>query len=251
MKIIYVDDEKINLFRFQVELSKIETKHQLMPFDNAQAALEYAQISQPDIAFLDIEMEDKNGIWLARKLAQMSIPFAFVTAHQGYAIEAFSLFAIHYILKPISAHSINEVLHRLEEIKSKTSSSDFSQQLQLLIQKELPGKSYPKKIFIKRRFKIDIVDLENIMFFEASGSYTLIKTKDGQKHKSSNLLRTYEESLDDHPDFLRIHRAFIINKNCVAAILKNEKKNMIQLTDGTELEISPTLVYSILEILKL
>lgn len=61
----------------------------------------------------------------------------------------------------------------------------------------------------------------------------------------------YEESLDDHPDFLRIHRAFIINKNCVVAILKNDKRNMIQLTDGTELEISPSLVISILDLLNL
>jgi two-component system, LytTR family, response regulator len=251
MKIIHVDDEKINLFRFQLELSKIESKHQLTPFENAQDAWEYVQISKPDIAFLDIEMQGKNGIWLARKLAQLSIPFAFVTAHQGYAIEAFSLSAIHYIVKPITAQSISDVLQRLEDIKAKTSPSDFSQQLQLLIKNELPATNYPKKILIKRRFKVDILNLENIMLFEASGSYTNIKMIDGQQHKSSNLLRIYEESLADHPGFLRIHRAFIVNKNCVAAILKNEKKNMIQLTDGTELEISPTLVYSILEILKL
>jgi two-component SAPR family response regulator len=127
MKIIHVDDEKINLFRFQLELSKIESKHQLTPFENAQDAWEYVQISKPDIAFLDIEMQGKNGIWLARKLAQLSIPFAFVTAHQGYAIEAFSLSAIHYIVKTITAQSIGDVLQRLEDIKAKTSPTDFSQ----------------------------------------------------------------------------------------------------------------------------
>jgi two-component system LytT family response regulator len=243
-----VDDEKVNLLKFEIAISKLNEKHELKTFQNAEQALEYAQSNKPDIAFLDIEMPEKNGIWLAKQLVALTIPFAFVTAHQEYAVEAFSLSAIHYVVKPVSAASISDVLTRLENIKSKTSDSEIERQLKLLLNKHSVN-TIPQKIFIKNRFKVSILSLSNVLFFEASGSYTKIKTIDGELHTSSKLLRTYEEILLEHPDFLRIHRAFIINKNHVVAVLRNENRTSVQMIDNTALDVSPNLKEQLLDLL--
>lgn len=249
MKIIYVDDEKINLLRFEKEFSEINTDHKLLTFDNAEAALEHAKIDKPDLAFLDIEMKDKDGIWLAQQLGNLSIPFAFLTAHQEYAIKAFSISALHYVVKPVTGSAILEVISRVEELKSNLSLHDFNNQLKSLINKELPLE-YPKKLFIKSRFKVSILNLSNVLYFEASGSYTFIKTNDGEKHNSSKLLQSYNELLANHPDFLRIHRAFLINKNHVVGIIRLDNKSKVKMSDDSELEISPTMKESIIDLLK-
>lgn len=249
MKIIYVDDEKINLVRFEKELSTTNFDYELLTFDNAEAALEHCKREKPNLAFLDIEMGDKDGIWLARQLGNLSIPFAFLTAHQEYALEAFSLSALHYVVKPVTGKAIIEVIGRVNEIKSSLALEDFNNQLKALMDRELPVE-YPKKLFIKSRFKVSILHLSNVLYFEASGSYTIIKTNDGEKHTSSKLLHTYADLLVDHPDFLRIHRAFIINKNYVVSIVRNENKSKVKMTDDAELEISPTIKESIIDLLK-
>lgn len=249
MKIIYVDDEQLYRLRFEMVISKMESDHELVTFENAASALEYSRDNKPDIAFLDIEMPDKDGIWLARELATLSIPFAFVTAHVGYAIEAFSLSALHYVIKPVSGKAILEVISRVKELKSKLTLEDFNNQLKSLIDRELPVK-YPKKIFIKSRFKVIILNLTNVLYFEASGSYTIIKTNDGEKHTASKQLHSYCELLADHPDFLRIQRAFMINKNYVVGIVRNNNKSKVKMTDDTELEISPTMKEDIINLLQ-
>ncbi|MGF2414279.1 MAG: LytTR family transcriptional regulator DNA-binding domain-containing protein, partial [Ferruginibacter sp.] len=87
--------------------------------------------------------------------------------------------------------------------------------------------------------KTSVLNLDEVLYMVSSGPYTIFKLKDGSKHTASKLLKIYYEILYNHPDFARIHRAHIVNKNFVKAILRNKHKITALMIDGEELEVSP------------
>lgn len=248
MTIIYVDDCHINIVRFEKELKALQGDFHLHLFEDADAALDFCKQQKPDIAFLDIEMEEHDGIWLANELNALSIPFAFVTSYLDYAVKAFEVSALHYIVKPVSAQSIKDTIDRLEKTRTSAPLEAIKEHIELLQDKERPT-DYPKKIFVRNRFKIMILNLSEVLYFEASGSYTLVKTQGGASHLSSKLLQSYNDLLLHHPDFIRIQRSYLVNKNFIQSIHKNKRKNMVELSDGTQLEISTAMSKDIYNLL--
>lgn len=121
MRVIYVDDESpvIDNFRLTVEgLPQIDTLHF---FKKSEEALKWAEENQVDVAFLDIEMPVINGIELAKCLKQVdrNIRIIFVTAFEQYALEAFGVEALGYLLKPYTREEVREVLERAALMRSR------------------------------------------------------------------------------------------------------------------------------------
>lgn len=115
MKILLVDDEKLQLLRLQESVKKILPEAELFPFHNPVEAREAGKEIQFDIAFLDIEMPKINGIMLAKSLKQANprINIIFVTAYDNYALEAMKMHASGYVSKPVSEHKIKEEIEGL------------------------------------------------------------------------------------------------------------------------------------------
>lgn len=243
MRIIYVDDNKINLLQFQRESGKIANITSLELFDDAGIALQYCRENRVDLAFLDIIMRDNDGFWLAAKLRELHIQIAFLTAYNNYAQEAFLTEAIHYLIKPVQQLGIQEAMQRtLRSKRIDAAKAEMSHGYD-------EYRKCQKRIFIKNRFNTEIVDLTNILYFSGSGSYTHIKTSDGNTFVSSKLLSYYTEILRDHPDFIRIHRSYLVNKYHVRAIGRNKRKHTLRLSDNTDLDISPSLKETIFNLL--
>ncbi len=117
MKIIAVDDEFYALQDLTDTLTKVLSGAEIQSFQNADGVLEYARNNPVDVAFLDIEIGPVDGLQLARRLKKIheKLNVIFVTGHSGYALEAFSVFASGYILKPVSEKNVRKCMANLRE----------------------------------------------------------------------------------------------------------------------------------------
>ena len=115
MRVIYVDDEPLQSENFKICTRELSMMESLNCFQSSEAAYSYAKENKIDVAFLDIEMPVMNGIELARKLKEMdrSIQIIFVTAYEEYALEAFGVRAIGYLLKPYTREDIQKELENV------------------------------------------------------------------------------------------------------------------------------------------
>lgn len=118
MKVVVVDDEQISLECIEVVLNEIDTIEKVDCFSSAKATLKYFESNKPDVAFLDIEMNEMNGLSLAEKIKALcpSCKIIFVTCTPKYAINAFKLHADGYLVKPVSKE---DILHELSFLESK------------------------------------------------------------------------------------------------------------------------------------
>jgi len=167
---------------------------------------------QPDLVFLDIEMPGMTGIDLVRSFPDPNFRIVFITAFDDYAIEAFRLSAIDYLLKPVEADDIVRVV---DKIKKDIRKNENSINLQLhnlekiLMQNNIASES---KIGIGMAEKILFVNIPDILYCEAHGAYTNVYLHDGKKIVASKSLGDFESQLNPHK-FYRIHHSTLINLN--------------------------------------
>lgn len=121
MRLIYVDDEKILLENFQLTVKGLSKIYSLETFNRGEDALKWAEHNPVDVAFLDIEMPVMNGIELAKRLKQVdeNIRIVFVTAFDQYALQAFGVEAIGYLLKPYTREDIERELTKASYIRRR------------------------------------------------------------------------------------------------------------------------------------
>ncbi|MBL7722108.1 MAG: response regulator transcription factor, partial [Chitinophagaceae bacterium] len=210
-------------------------------FYNSTDAYDYIKTNPVDIVLLDIEMPGKDGLWLAEKISKTDVVIVFLTAHSQYAMKAFEVFAMHYILKPITKNLMKELYERYVHLKrtNNLSTELQSQQINQFVNNYVKKDSYPTRIFVSNIKVTTIIDLDEVLFFTASGPYTEINTIGGKKLTASKILKLYADILENHPDFIRVHRANIINKKHVKAILKDRHIIELLMRDGSKLPVSP------------
>lgn len=121
MKVIYVDDEQPILDDFSSKVSDLSETESFMPFWNGIEALKWVEKNPVDVAFLDVEMPGMNGIELAKKLKQIdrNIRIIFVTAYEQYALDAFGVDALGYVLKPCSREEIQKELDKASCMRAR------------------------------------------------------------------------------------------------------------------------------------
>ncbi len=181
-------------------------------YDNGFSGLKAINEIKPDIVFLDVQMPKLTGIELLELLDEFP-KIIFTTAYDEYAIKAFELSAVDYLLKPFSKERFVKALNKVRgnennivELKNHVSET-----------KQLD------KIVVKSNDKIDIIQLNEIIYFEAQDDYVMIHTKTG-KFLKYETMKFLEEHLDASK-FIRIHRSFIINVNEMEKIEKFGKDN--------------------------
>lgn len=178
--------------------------------------------NQPDLVFLDIEMPGHSGLELLDFFNDADVNFSiiFTTAYNQYAIKAFKLSAIDYILKPLDAESIIDAVNRFEANRNK--GMDFS-----ILKENLSGASQSKKLAIHTVSSILFLELKEICFLKGDGAYTQIHSKDGNKIISSRSLKYFEQTLSDHPNFIRCHKSFIVNVDEITEYVKTDGGSLL------------------------
>jgi len=238
LKAIYVDNEQKHLDVLENILSQHPGFEYLGGFDNAPDGLQYLKTHEVDVLFLDVEMPGYDGLWLAEQVKELNVAVIFTTAYTKYATAAFEACAIDYLVKPVHADDINRLLERINLREQKMIFSN--EQLCELKNQYTEECPVPQRIFINFIGKIDIANLSDILYFKGVDGYTHIVMKDGTRHVSSKSLKIYTDAIDRHPDFLRVHRSALINKNYAVSIVResNDNKYSIRMTNGDALEIS-------------
>jgi two-component system, LytTR family, response regulator len=186
---------------------------------------------KPDVVFLDIEMPDYNGFELLGFFREIDFDIIFVTAYSEYAIKAFEISAVDYILKPID---IDQLKNSVEKLKQKKLHSQMQEQIELL--KDSYKGDDIRKIALSMSNGLTFVEIADIVLLEADGAYTTFYLKDGQKILVSKKLKFYEDILSNRSFFFRTHRSYFINVNFIKKYSRSE--NAILMDNDTSITIS-------------
>ena len=191
--------------------------------DGQEALIEIARL-YPDIVFLDIQMPILNGFEVLDQLDTMP-SIVFVTAHDEYAIRAFEVNAVDYLMKPVPKDRFEEALQRARDslASTVTSRTDVRERMHKLLEDVQRSTAYLDRILIREGQRIAILDLEDILWLQASDDYVSIYTSDGRSHLVTRTLSSFEERLDPRK-FVRVHRSAIVNLDQV--------KDIVSLEDG-------------------
>lgn len=248
LTVVNVDDNSGSLKAFEKALAGFPEVRYLKGFSNAEEALEFLKVHEVDILFLDVEMPSRNGLWLADQVKDKNSAIVFLTSHTQYALHAFEACALDYIVKPATHDSIAKILQKHRRFRTAGNASQ-REQIQELSNQYLLNHQAPKRIFVNTVGQIKVIRLDEVLYFMANTNYTIIVMKDGSRLTTSKTMRIYDETIANHPDFLRIHRSYIINKNNVSSIIKRGKQHrfFVEMSNSDRLEISYARKDEILE----
>ena len=191
---------------------------------------------KPDLVFLDIEMAGMTGIDLLRSFSNPSFRVIFVTAFDAYAVEAFRLSVIDYLLKPLEGEDVVRAVQKIKNDINKNENpinTQLRQLERLLLQNSIITES---RIGIGMSDKIVFVNIPDILYCEATGSYTNVYLNNGKKMVASKLLGEFESQLSNHK-FYRIHHSYLINLNRIKEFQRHDGGYVI-MENNKQLEVS-------------
>jgi two-component system LytT family response regulator len=234
MKILLVDNEQEvrELLKDMIGAIAPDT-HELEEADGVMSGVQKINSFNPDIVFLDVEMNDGTGFDLMHKIANPSFQLIFTTAHNKYAVQAFKCSAIDYLLKPVD---INELENALQKAKTNISGSSLSKQIEVLMQQLAAKDAGDKQIVLKDSEASYFVKISDILYCEAEGSYTKFYLATETPIVISKNLSTYEELLGVY-GFIRTHHSYLVNSSKIKMYDKTDGGTLI-LTSGHTVPIS-------------
>jgi two-component system LytT family response regulator len=191
---------------------------------------------KPDLVFLDIEMPGMTGIDIVRSFENPSFRVVFITAYDAYAVEAFRLSAVDYLLKPVEADDIVKVI---EKIKRDISQNENMMSSRLEVLEKMFLQNNPisdSKIGIAMADKIIFLTISSILYCKAEGPYTHVYMDGGKKTVASKTLGEFEHQLAPY-HFFRIHHSILIN---LKKIKEYQRSNggYVVMDNNEKLEIS-------------
>jgi len=233
-KVLVVDDEpaaRQKLIHFLKEHVDFEV---VAEAKNGIEALECIEEFNPSLVFLDIQMPKLDGISVASNLEfNKDIAIVFVTGFNEYAIKAFELNAVDYLLKPYDKARLAKTINRFREFSGKIQDFDIPK----LVQDYRAEQHYPKTLLFKAEGSIEVAQADEIQWIESSGNY--IKVCLERTAFIARQTLTGAQSQLDPNIFVRIHRSHVININEVVQVVPISKgDHTLILKSGTELRLS-------------
>lgn len=253
LQAIIVDDESLARKGLNLRLEEIDAIEVIGECSNGREAVNAVAELRPDVVFLDIQMPGMSGFDVIAKLQQDDMPLIiFTTAYDQYAVEAFDVHAVDYLLKPIEPERLAEAVDRalnhkqldgavtdkqrlLELIISITGKSENS--IAQLLKDHTGVKSYPDRIAIKDGGETTLVETSDIDWVDAAGDYMCIHAND-ETHVMRITLKKLEAQLDP-ASFQRVHRSTIVNLDRVTRVCShmNGEFHLI-LNNGASIKMS-------------
>lgn len=238
IRTIIIDDEPSALNVLSLILKKkCNNDVQIIATSNSpQLGRNLIEELQPDLVFLDVEMPGLSGIDLVQSFRKPTFRVVFITAFDAYAIEAFRVSAIDYLLKPVES---DDIVRIIEKIKKDTRKNENVMDVQLQnMQKLLLRHTIDSeaRIGIAMADKIIFVRVPEIIYCEANGSYTNVYLKDGKKILASKPLMNFESQLTPHK-FFRIHHSTLINLNNIKEFQRFDGGYVV-MENNVKLEVS-------------
>jgi len=172
----------------------------------------------PDIIFLDIELQSGTGFDLLDQLENISFEVIFTTAFEQYAIKAVKFSSLDYLLKPIDLEELQKSVEKAKKIKDR---NVYSKQLEILLFNLKQHQPSLNKLCLSTADGFEFIEVEEILYCKAEGSYTTFKLKNNTSLMVSKHLKEYENLLADQ-NFMRVHNSFLINLKEVKKYIKSD-----------------------------
>jgi two-component system, LytTR family, response regulator len=248
LRVLIVDDERLARQRLEDLLGKEEGVTIVGTADTGDAAVEAISELHPDLVFLDVQMPGKTGLDVVREVGPEAMPATiFVTAYDQYALKAFELAAVDYLVKPFDDERFEQAFRRARRFVELREVGRLSDQLLALLQGGgrsstpsaalAPRTDYLERIAVEMRGQVRIVPVAKIDYIVASGPYAELHV--GEKtHIIRERMQTLEERLDPER-FFRIHRSAIVRLDLVETLLRGGGGDYaVQLRGGVRLKVS-------------
>lgn len=229
MNVVIIDDEKSA--RNLIETMLLDTCQEVKKIFKApdlESGVALINEQNPDIVFLDVEMPKYSGLKLLDFFEDQKIGFQiiFITAYDKYAIEAFKLSAIDYLLKPIH---VNELKRAVSKATAIIQEKEVSQKLEKLKESIQHLKLNTLPLEVPKG--ISFVSYDDILFFEADAMYTKVHMKDDSIELVSKPLKHFTDQLDGNEFFYKCHRSYLINLRHIKQFLKHDGGYLIMSND--------------------
>ena len=232
LRAILIDDDQSNLSALSEKLLKHCPQVEVIGLcDNGEEGIKAIESEKPDVVFLDIEMPVMNGFVMLQQLKYRNFELIFVTAYDHYAIKAIRYSALDYLVKPVEIDDLKAAITKAEANKNSRNS-----QLQMELLLEHLNNKQPKRITIPTSDGLRFINVEDIVYLEASNNYTNIYLSTSQKLLVSRTLKDFEDILPSET-FLRIHHSTIINKFYVEKYIRGEGGQVV-MRHGKVLDVS-------------
>lgn len=244
IRVAVVDDEPLARSGVIARLARHDDFRIVGEYADGVAALEGIRTTSPDLLLLDIQMPALDGLGMLRELPAGQRPMVvFLTAYDNFAVRAFDLRAIDYVLKPIDDERFDEALQRARELHAmrirERAPADRN------ARSEAPD-SYLTRFSVRTGRRTDIVQVADVEWIEADGDYATLRTAHGD-HLLRESLAALSEQLDPE-QFVRVHRSTIVRLDRIAEFQSLTNRDaLLRLRDGTPIRVSRTYIARLLD----
>ena len=238
---IIVDDEKPARDELAFLLKGFSEINLLAQGKNGLEAVNLIREHSPDLLFLDVQMPGLDGFGVLKRLVErkLKVPHVvFATAFDHYAVQAFDVNAVDYVLKPFDKTRIAKAIQKAKkEIEAHTSPAERLEQLVSQLAAPKPASAQPSKVLIRSQQRMLLVDSSDLIFASIEGGLISVIAKDVE---GTSNYRTLEELLAalDHESFWRPHRSFLVNIHHIKEVVPWFKSSfMLKMDDKKQSEI--------------
>lgn len=254
-RVLIVDDEPIARRGIRILLEEEPDVEVVGECGDGRTAVEAIRRERPDLVFLDVQMPDLDGFQVLKMVGPDHLPFViFVTAYDRYALQAFEVHALDYLLKPYDDERFQAALERARQ-HLRRHAGGYAERIQALVQaiealRPAPGErtAYLDRLAVKSGGRVQFFKVDEVDWIEASGDYMCLHV--GKKpHYVREKMGTLEEKLDPRR-FVRIHRSTIVNIDRIRELRGHDNGGyVVHLHDGTELKLSRSYQAQVLSVL--
>jgi two-component system, LytTR family, response regulator len=239
LRVVIVDDEPPARAVVREYIGRLPGVTIVAECSNGFEAVKAVSEQSPDLLLLDVQMPKLNGFEVLELLGR-SVPIVFVTAYDQYALRAFEVHAVDYLLKPFSEERFAEAIERVRErLRARESQEDASSGLDVpaLVADARPRQGPVERILIRDGAQVHVIPVDRIDYVEAQDDYVCFKSE-GKQYLKDQTMAAVEASLDP-ARFVRVHRSYLLNIDRIARVELYAKDSRIAiLRDATRLPVS-------------
>lgn len=235
LRVMIVDDEPLARQHIADRLGHEERVEIVGTADNGDDAVEAIRRAKPDLVFLDVQMPGRSGVEVVETMLPEGMPATiFTTAFDQYALKAFDLAAIDYLVKPFDDERFSEAFRRARKAVELQDVEQMTRQLLSMIEQK---PQWLRRIPVEMRGQMRVVPVERIDYITASGPYAELHVGE-RTFTVRERMQDLEERLDPE-HFMRVHRSVIVQLDRVDVLLRAAGGDYaVRLKDGTKLSVS-------------
>jgi two-component system LytT family response regulator len=230
LTVLIVDDEPLAREGLRMLLADDPEIAAVQEAKNGREAIQRVHEGRPDLMFLDVQMPEMDGFAVVHEIGPEQMPaVVFVTAHDQYAIRAFEINALDYLLKPVTVERFAQSLERAKA-RLRTSEPDQQNQILALLETIATPSRYLKRMAVQSAGKTYFIGVEDVDWIRAAENYVELHVAQAS-HLIHVTMNTLEKSLDPET-FVRIHRSLIVNLRRVKEIQPMSHGDYVLLLDS-------------------